>query len=202
MWVSKRKKKKNGHFPSWVRDRLSGKGVSWMSLTFSPMGHFHMTKYKLELQHTWRLSPAWFSEQESADWVRLVMGWQNSFLGNLDQEECHLAVTMVWALPCKVPRPTSGSISHYGQLLGPGRTKIGIVKQIWWAGGPLVYQFQILFLLFRAALTAHGGSQARGQIQLLAHTTAIATQDPCHVCDLHYSSRQHRIFNPLSEVRV
>ena len=31
--------------------------------------------------------------------------------------------------------------------------------------------------------------------------TATATPDPTHICDLHHSSRQCRILNPLSEAR-
>ena len=37
--------------------------------------------------------------------------------------------------------------------------------------------------------------------QLLAYTTATATRDPSRVCDLHHSSWQQRILNPLSEAR-
>ena len=37
------------------------------------------------------------------------------------------------------------------------------------------------------------------ELQLLAYTTAIATLDPSCICNLHYSSRQLRILNPLSE---
>ena len=36
---------------------------------------------------------------------------------------------------------------------------------------------------------------------LPAYTTATATQDPSHICDLHHSSRQRQIPNPLSEAR-
>ena len=39
------------------------------------------------------------------------------------------------------------------------------------------------------------------ELQLLAYTTATATRDLSRVCDLHHSSQQHRIFNPLSEAR-
>ena len=39
------------------------------------------------------------------------------------------------------------------------------------------------------------------ELQLLATATASATQDPSHVCDLHHSSQQCRILNPLSEAR-
>ena len=35
----------------------------------------------------------------------------------------------------------------------------------------------------------------------LAYTTAIATPDLSHVCELHHSSRQRRVLNPLSEAR-
>ena len=37
------------------------------------------------------------------------------------------------------------------------------------------------------------------ELQLPAYTTA--TRDPSHVCDLHHSSRQRRILNPLNEAR-
>ena len=34
-----------------------------------------------------------------------------------------------------------------------------------------------------------------------AYTTVTATRDPSHICDLHHSSRQCRILNPLSKAR-
>ena len=37
------------------------------------------------------------------------------------------------------------------------------------------------------------------ELELQLPTTATATQDPSHVCDLHHSSQQGRILNPLSE---
>ena len=39
------------------------------------------------------------------------------------------------------------------------------------------------------------------ELELPACTTATATGHPSHVCDLHHSSRQHRILNPLTEDR-
>ena len=39
------------------------------------------------------------------------------------------------------------------------------------------------------------------ELQLLAYTTAIATLDPSCVCNLHHSSWQHWILNPLSKAR-
>ena len=39
------------------------------------------------------------------------------------------------------------------------------------------------------------------ELQLLTYTTATAMRDPSHICDLHGSSQQRWILNPLSEVR-
>ena len=41
----------------------------------------------------------------------------------------------------------------------------------------------------------------KSELQLLAYPTATATQDPSLVCDLHHSSLQHWILNPLSVAR-
>ena len=37
------------------------------------------------------------------------------------------------------------------------------------------------------------------ELQLLGYATA--TQDPSHVCDLHHTSWNHQMLNPLSEDR-
>ena len=39
------------------------------------------------------------------------------------------------------------------------------------------------------------------ELEMLAYTTATAMPDPSRVCDLHHSSGQHRIFNPLNKAR-
>ena len=39
------------------------------------------------------------------------------------------------------------------------------------------------------------------ELQLLAYITTTATADPSRFCDLHRSSRQCQILNPLSEAR-
>ena len=59
------------------------------------------------------------------------------------------------------------------------------------------------FAFFRAAPSAYGSSQARGQIvlQLLAYTTATAIPDRSYICDLYHSLWQRWILNPLSEAR-
>ena len=69
---------------------------------------------------------------------------------------------------------------------------------------PEFFVFWVFFLFCfpafsRATLMAYGGSQARDLIG--AYTRAIAMQDPSLICNLHHSSQQHRIFNPLSRAR-
>ena len=39
------------------------------------------------------------------------------------------------------------------------------------------------------------------KLQLPAYTTAMATRDPSHVFNLHHSSGQRQILNPLSKAR-
>ena len=63
--------------------------------------------------------------------------------------------------------------------------------------------FLFFFLLFPEA---YGSSQAgeggvQSELQPLAYATATVTQDPSQVCDLHHSSWQRWILNPLSEAR-
>ena len=52
-----------------------------------------------------------------------------------------------------------------------------------------------------ATSVAYGVSQARGQTATAAgaYTTAIATHDLSHICDLHCSLWQRQILNPLDE---
>ena len=73
-----------------------------------------------------------------------------------------------------------------------------ILKIDWGHRRKQVYLF-IYFCLFRAAPVACGSSQARGLIGTTAAATAMP--DPSPICDLHHSSWQHQILNPLSEAR-
>ena len=70
--------------------------------------------------------------------------------------------------------------------------------------GLLACLFFFFFFLFKAPPMAYGGSQARGQIEAVAtglRHSHIATSDPSQICNLHNSSRQCRILNPLREAR-
>ena len=81
----------------------------------------------------------------------------------------------------------------------------GLSWQMKSASGHSFFDCLFLFFFRAAPALACGGSQTRCQItselQLPAYTTATATPDPSHVCDLHRSSRQRRILNPLSQAR-
>ena len=61
--------------------------------------------------------------------------------------------------------------------------------------------FFFFFYLFRAARKTYEVSRlgVESELQLLAYTTATAMPDPSHVCNLHHSSWQQGILNPLSE---
>ena len=41
----------------------------------------------------------------------------------------------------------------------------------------------------------------QSELQLRAYARATAMPDPSHVCDLHHSSQQHWILNPLRKAR-
>ena len=43
--------------------------------------------------------------------------------------------------------------------------------------------------------------EVSSEMQPLAYARATATQDLSHIWDLHHSSQQHQILNPLSETR-
>ena len=63
--------------------------------------------------------------------------------------------------------------------------------------------FFFFFCLFRAT-PRHMEVPKLGvelELQPPAYTTATATPDPSYICDLHHSSQQHEILNPLSKAR-
>ena len=67
--------------------------------------------------------------------------------------------------------------------------------------------FVLGFLLLFAFLGPHPRHMelprlgVKSELQTLAYTTATAIPDPSHICDLHQSSQQHWILNPLSKAR-
>ena len=83
----------------------------------------------------------------------------------------------------------------------------GAVKDIrlsiHWSRQGSFYLIYLFIYFFRAAPAAYEVPKlgAESELQLLAYTTATATPGPSHVCDLHHSSQQCWILNPLSEAR-
>ena len=63
--------------------------------------------------------------------------------------------------------------------------------------------FFFFFFAKRAALAAYRSSQSRGQIGVTSDGLhhSHRTSDLSHVCNLHHSSRQRQIPNPLSQAR-
>ena len=45
------------------------------------------------------------------------------------------------------------------------------------------------------------GLEVKQKLQPPAYTTATAMPDPSHICNLHHSSWQRQILNPLGEAR-
>ena len=62
--------------------------------------------------------------------------------------------------------------------------------------------FNFLFLGLNLQLMEVPRLGVESELQPPAYATATATQDPSHVCNLHHSSRQRQILNPLSKSRV
>ena len=76
-----------------------------------------------------------------------------------------------------------------------------LLKNIYWKT-PFFFLF-LFFFLVSATHAAYGNSRlgVESDLQLPAYTTATATPDPSSIFDLHHSSQQHRILNPLSKAR-
>ena len=65
-----------------------------------------------------------------------------------------------------------------------------------------MYVFVVVFLGLRPWHMEVSGLGVKSELQLQACTTATAMPDLSHVFDLHHSSGQPQILNPLSKARV
>jgi len=73
---------------------------------------------------------------------------------------------------------------------------------LWGKSGKIsLYLFIASFFFFFGQHLCHM-EVPKSDLQLLVYATAIATRDPSHVCDLHHSSQQRWILNPLSGARI
>ena len=66
---------------------------------------------------------------------------------------------------------------------------------------PFPFFFFFFFLELHSQYTDVPWLGVQSELQLPAYATAIATPEPSHVCNLHHSSQQHQILNPLMEGR-
>ena len=65
-----------------------------------------------------------------------------------------------------------------------------------------IYICVCLFVFFRVTPAAYGGSQATSNPSCCCRPTPVtATPDPSRISDLHHSSQQRQILNPLKEAR-
>ena len=67
----------------------------------------------------------------------------------------------------------------------------------------ILFYFIFVFCLSRGTPMAYEGSQTRGQMGAgaTAYITATATWDPSCVFNLHHSSQQGQILNPLRKAK-
>ena len=69
----------------------------------------------------------------------------------------------------------------------------------WWLSS--YFSFIFSFLGSQQQLMEIPRLGVKSELQLPAYTTATVMPDPSRICDLHHSSRQCRILNPLSGPR-
>ena len=120
-------------------------------------------------------------------------------LGSLQQPTSYFlpAVPQVKAHPCPFPDSQTGQEDRAG-------SSTCFCWKLTWQAPVFTPSLSLFFLLFTAAPVVYSISQARGresELQLPACTIATATWDPSLVCNLHHSSRQCWILNPLSRAR-
>ena len=73
----------------------------------------------------------------------------------------------------------------------------------YWMSEVAFLTYLLIYCPFRASPVVYESFWAgvQSEPQPPAYATGTATWDPSCLCDLHHSSRQHWILNPLSEAR-
>ena len=100
------------------------------------------------------------------------------------------------SVPSRLAQPLSLTRIHKPPSISPGHLKT--TRYPCCPRTPFYpHLYFCLFATSWAAPAAYGDSQARGLIGAIA----TATRDPSRVCNLHHSSLQRRIVNPLSKGR-
>ena len=111
-----------------------------------------------------------------------------------------------------IPWQPSVSLSHNRICLFQILHRNGLIQLIvvcdWFLPLSITFFFSFLFffhlLSFLGPYLWHMEGPRLGvysELQPSAYTTATSMPDPSHICNLHHSSRQHRVLNLLSEAR-
>ena len=107
-----------------------------------------------------------------------------------------------WVIPLLVGCGT-GILSSWG--VGGGTLLLLIMTLVLGVPAADAMAVNLLYFLPTAGmgLLQHkkNGLGAKSELKPPAYARATATRDPSRVCDLHHSSRQRRIINPLSKAR-
>ena len=96
------------------------------------------------------------------------------------------------------------SLIHW---MKPGIESASSRTLVWLITAELQWELLHVFILFFAFLGLQLGHVevprlgVQSKWQLLAYATATAMRDPSCVCNIHHSSWQHWVLNPLSEAR-
>ena len=145
-----------------------------------------------------------------------IGGWGKEFfssfpvLSNPPLDYCRTSKTKFWSFVTIVALSSTGTTNLWNNcfLNSFGTSTLSLLFMLISIYIPLwTHNFQLLFfclfvclLLFRAAPATCGSSQARGQIRAVAASLHHSHSNTAMVvCDLHHSSRQCWIPDPLSK---
>ena len=109
-----------------------------------------------------------------------------------------MAREWIWAATATYPTPAA-TLYLLINCISPGIKHTPLQRP-----KPLQLDFFFFFFFFLGRHPLHMHIPRLGvesELQPLADTTAMATPDLRHVCDLHHSSQQPQILNPVSEAR-
>ena len=144
-----------------------------------------------------------------------------SYWGVLSLGECSFESGFKWTLTCYqdpkiIPVSLFRVIPWMIKEKGKGRTNeihvtdtikwntMGFSTILLWQQYNEIVHFYFILFVFLGPHPWHMDVPRLGvqlELQLLASSTATATRDPSHDCNLHHSSPQLQILNPLREAR-
>ena len=145
-------------------------------------------------------------------WVQCLASFSGLRIWSCHKLWCRLAATaligpLAWELPCatgvtvfkRKRKKNSLWPSKYSQIIVRFFKRLVTRQQVSYDTA-----FFGLFLLLELHLQhiEFPGLGVKSKLQLLAYTTATARPDPSLIWDLHQTSWQYRILNPLIQARI